>query len=70
MIPILAHGALGNWDELIFISVAAIFMVMMGISWIRSRNMDISFEDDAPAKETNQPAPADDIRPPDRFELD
>ena len=35
---ILAHGALGNWDELIFISVAAIFLGMMGISWICSRN--------------------------------
>lgn len=37
-IPILAHGALGIFDELIFISVAAIFLVMMGISWVNSRN--------------------------------
>jgi hypothetical protein len=35
---ILAHGALGVWDEVIFLSVAAIFLIMMGISWIRSRS--------------------------------
>ena len=35
--PILAHGALGNWDEIVFISIAAIFLLMMGISWVRSR---------------------------------
>ncbi|MCA0458657.1 MAG: hypothetical protein LCI00_32170 [Chloroflexi bacterium] len=34
---ILAHGALGEWDELVFLSIAAIFLVMMGISWVRSR---------------------------------
>jgi uncharacterized iron-regulated membrane protein len=34
---ILAHGALGIWDEVIFISIAAIFLAMMGISWVRSR---------------------------------
>ncbi len=35
---ILAHGALGNWDEVIFLSIAAIFLIMMGISWVKSRN--------------------------------
>lgn len=35
---ILAHGALGNWDELIFISVAAVFLIFMAVSWIRSRS--------------------------------
>ena len=34
---ILAHGALGEWDELIFLSIAAIFLIMMGIAWVRSR---------------------------------
>lgn len=34
---ILAHGALGIWDEVIFIGVAAVFLAMMGISWVRSR---------------------------------
>ena len=34
---ILAHGSLGEWDELIFLSIAAIFLIMMGIAWVRSR---------------------------------
>ena len=34
---ILAHGALGDFDELIFLSIAAIFLIMMGIAWVRSR---------------------------------
>ena len=34
---ILAHGALGEWDELVFLSIAAIFLIMMGIAWVRSR---------------------------------
>ncbi|MBI1282662.1 MAG: hypothetical protein GC179_31335 [Anaerolineaceae bacterium] len=36
-IIILAHGSLGEWDELIFLSIAAIFLIMMGIAWVRSR---------------------------------
>jgi len=39
--PILAHGALGGYDEIIFVGVAAAFLVMMGISWFRSRNDEI-----------------------------
>jgi len=35
---ILAHGALGVWDEVIFLGIAAIFFIMMGISWVKSRN--------------------------------
>lgn len=34
---ILAHGSLGNWDEIIFLGIAVIFLAMMGISWVRSR---------------------------------
>ena len=35
--PLLAHGALGPWDELIFLSVFVIFIIIMGVSWVRSR---------------------------------
>jgi hypothetical protein len=35
--PILAHGALGALDEVIFFAIAAIFLIMMGISWFSSR---------------------------------
>ena len=34
----LAHGLLGPFDEIIFLVVATLFMVMMGISWFRSRD--------------------------------
>jgi hypothetical protein len=59
---ILAHGALGVWDEVIFLSVAAIFLIMMGISWIRSRS--------APLDETENHELPPDAYEKDRFRLD
>lgn len=41
---ILAHGALGNFDEVIWLSIGAIFVVMMGISWVKSHMTE--FEDE------------------------
>lgn len=63
---ILAHGSLGSWDEIIFLSVASIFLVMMGISWIRSRTA--KFEDESPPAETSTDAPTD--TETDRFRLE
>lgn len=37
MLVITAHGALGNWDEIIFIAVIIIFVGMMVSSWFKSR---------------------------------
>ena len=34
---ILAHGALGAFDEIIFLCIAVVFLVMMGVSWLRSQ---------------------------------
>jgi hypothetical protein len=65
LFPILAHGALGSWDELIFLGVAVIFMVMMGVSWVRSRNMEPEF-DDPPESSPDALEPADN----ERFQLD
>lgn len=48
---ILAHGSLGPFDELIFLGVAVIFLTMMGISWVKSRNTPPDFEDDTPQTE-------------------
>lgn len=62
---ILAHGALGSWDEIIFLSVAAIFLIMMGISWIRSRTSSFD-EPEAPPTEDPSPSEAD----ADRFRLE
>lgn len=51
---ILAHGALGIWDEVIFISVAAIFLVVMGISWVKSRMTSPPISDNPPAETDDQ----------------
>jgi hypothetical protein len=74
---ILAHGALGPYDELIFLSIAAIFLIFMGISWVKSRNTRPEFGDteevqegqrDLPQKADEQATePAD---TPERFRLD
>lgn len=62
----LAHGALGAWDEIIFISVFAVFLAIMGIAWVRSRAIgDRDIDDDEPASPFD--TPADDS--PDRFTL-
>jgi hypothetical protein len=68
---LLAHGALGPWDEVIFLSIAAVFLVFMGISWVRSRAMEPEFEDaentdDASDLSPDTPASASS---PERFEL-
>ena len=31
-----AHGALGPLDEVLFLGVVAIFIIMMAVSWMRS----------------------------------
>ncbi|MCE2489901.1 MAG: hypothetical protein J4G17_07985 [Anaerolineae bacterium] len=36
---ILAHGALGVWDELIFLGITVVFALIMVFSWLRSRNL-------------------------------
>lgn len=70
---ILAHGTLGIWDEIIFVSIALIFIVMMGISWLRSRGdmdedaaLDHSDESVPPADPPSDHEPA----APDRFRLE
>ncbi len=40
MPAILAHGALGPFDEIIFIGIAVIFLGMMGLSWLRSQALE------------------------------
>jgi len=64
MIP--AHGALGSWDEIIFLSVAAIFLIMMGISWIRSRTATF----DEPEESTPETPTSESESEADRFRLE
>jgi hypothetical protein len=54
---ILAHGSLGDWDEIIFISVAFIFLVMMGISWVKSRTTTPELEDTTRPTESTEEKP-------------
>ena len=37
---LLAHGALGAWDELVFVGIAIVFVGMMAFSWLRSQQVD------------------------------
>ena len=49
MPAILAHGALGPFDEIIFLGIAIVFLLMMGVSWLRSQQLpadEIDTEDE------------------------
>jgi hypothetical protein len=37
MITVLAHGALGYWDEAIMFAIVAIFLGFTVISWLKGR---------------------------------
>ena len=59
--PLLAHGALGPWDELIFLCVFVIFVIIMGISWVRSRALgDDDLDEEAATPETQDAGDVDD----------
>ena len=60
---LLAHGALGWWDDLIFLGVIVIFIGMMIFSWFRSRSDDFAESD-------LMPKPKTDAEPAERFELE
>jgi len=62
---ILAHGALGTFDEMIFLGIAVVFMGLMGVSWFKSRNIPDEIEE-----ETTDSTPEQEPESPDRFRLD
>ena len=71
---ILAHGALGPYDELIMGGAAAIFLIMMGISWVKSRTSHPDFDEEehdefTVVEETNGDQ-AETTDEKDRFRLD
>ncbi|MCC6614297.1 MAG: hypothetical protein IT320_12520 [Anaerolineae bacterium] len=66
---VIAHGALGSFDELIFVGVGIVFVAIMIFSWWRSRNASSETLDELNAKI----APHDPATPPDaadRFRLE
>ncbi|PJF22318.1 MAG: hypothetical protein CUN56_06620 [Phototrophicales bacterium] len=58
---VLAHGSLGYWDELIFLGVVVVFVMLMVVSWIRSRTTQPQLPQDNQAEMSNEP---------DHFQLD
>jgi hypothetical protein len=71
--PILAHGALGWADELIFLGVIVAFLGMMGVAWFRSRNMDYDSADlmpDNPPQQENDSSTTSSTTKEERFQLD
>jgi hypothetical protein len=56
-----AHGALGGWDEIIFLAVVVVFVVMMAVSWLRGQSTQESVDPD----QADAPEKADE----NRFEL-
>ena len=67
---IIAHGALGAADEIIFLGIAVIFIGMMGVTWVRSQSIELEAEEpEQPAKpKASRKKPSDTA--PDRFKLD
>lgn len=65
---ILAHGALGPYDELIMLGAVVIFLIMMGISWVKSRNTRPEFEQTH--EDDVQSAPLKQGHEPEHFRLD
>lgn len=64
---ITAHGALGAFDELIFLGTGLIFLGMMGLSWYRSRNEIAVAEESQPE---NTPAQDAEDQSPEHFRLE
>lgn len=64
---ILAHGTLGDYDELIFIGIIVIFAGLMFISWFRSRGNDYDQTDLMPESSKSDVADSDSSE---RFQLD
>ena len=54
---ILAHGALGAFDELVFLGIALVFIGMMAVSWYRSQHIILE-EDDKPKNERHRKPPS------------
>lgn len=66
---ILAHGALGAFDEIIFIAAAVLFATLMGVAWWRARG-DVVIDELADEESTAaEPTPTS-TEAPDRFKLE
>jgi hypothetical protein len=64
----LAHGALGPYDELIYLGVAVIFLIMMGVSWFQTRMTE--YDDDQRSQGSAGEVATDSEKSDERFTLD
>lgn len=64
---ILAHGTLGDFDELIFLGIIVIFAGLMFISWFRSRGNDYDKSDLMPETSKSDETESESSE---RFQLD
>lgn len=64
-IVVLAHGVLGPLDEVVFVSIAIVFVGMMGLSWFRSQQLE---DEDSDVMESDL-ITDDATSNPDHFEL-
>lgn len=74
MFMVLAHGALGYWDEVILFLIVAIFLGFTVVSWFKNRQaspetLDSSLEQ-SPSPSADQPSTDNKPVDKDRFELD
>lgn len=51
---VLAHGNLGGFDELIMLGIGGIFLIMMGISWLKSKSMEPISDDESEPNDNEQ----------------
>lgn len=51
---ILAHGAVGPWDDILVVGIAIVFTGFMVYSWFKSREFEPILEDEEADDETTQ----------------
>ena len=66
---VLAHGALGVFDELIVVMVAVVFVGLIAFSWYRSRHSDEEAAETAAPADSAAPPEAPASEAPDHFPL-
>jgi hypothetical protein len=64
---LIAHGALGWADELVFAGIIFLFLAMMGIQWVKARNTEF---EDTPSPVDVDTSDVETTDTGDRFRLD
>jgi hypothetical protein len=72
MFIVLAHGALGYWDEVILFLIVAIFLGFTVVSWLKTRQEPTDIDPSSSNPSTANPTSSTNKNPSDKnhFELD